>query len=68
VINLLGQRYCQYPINNVEPCPHLAKVKVIRPNPIDPTSVAKYYCYSHLSAFAKNSKGQFLVDPIQGEK
>ncbi len=68
MINLVKRWLCEYLINGSDSCSHLAKVKINRPNPVEPQSFPKYFCYSHLSTFAKHSNGQFLVTRIESEK
>lgn len=60
--NIQSNSFCEFSITVMSDCPHLAKVRVTRPNPVDPKEFPKHFCYSHLSAFIKRNKGQFLVE------
>ena len=56
---------CQHHVNEVANCPHKIKVKIVAPYPVTTDSKAFYFCYAHLSAFAKNYTQAFLAGQIQ---
>ncbi len=57
--------WCQHKINRAEMCSLNARIKLTRPQVVEPKEPPLFVCYSHLTSFVKNNTGPFLVEKVK---